>query len=503
MTLAEAITQLNGLAPKSAGQLIKHSDWNALVEAVLAIGTTADDNRTRLDQVEAHAATLREDLDAATARLDSAEEALESLSGQVAPLLDQYLVRTRCDRVRYAIGEVCVITAEVTDLNGETLEDRPWVDFVSSWGRLRSAPGFTSRAGVGDNSLSVRVNSEGIAQVQLRADHTEGMTETEEQEVEASLQTRVEVSDTSIAETILNASSPTEFTARAAFSALNLEYERPDTSAMRSYVDTYFIRIPDYQVRPIRPNPFANWRDYRATVMAMAKPDGDPTTADYSRGASSIQITFRDWINFWINDYVLDVEPAVADIMPDLEPIFTLPLAEATVQFQDVMFDQLAEKGVIGRMKSFDILKEALQQTTTPTDPNAGLLKDQLYSAVTVQGANDVNQWVYGTSAKAAADIPTATAFFTLQKQSAGLGQEIAGLSGQVEETREVSQSIAVLEGRMQAAESVGVNIDQRLNLINDSVKAINVFDDSSIQFGVNKITADIQLIRNQLGNIG
>ena len=63
-----------------------------------------------------------------------------------------------------------------------------------------------------------------------------------------------------------------------------------------------------------------------------------------------------------------------------------------------------------------------------------------------------------------------------------------------------VRQSIAVLEGRMQAAESVGVNIDQRLNLINDSVKGINVFDDSSIQFGVNKITADIELIRNQLG---
>lgn len=500
MTLAEAIAQLDVLAPRSAGQLIKNTDWNSLVAALQAIGGAAESNQTRLDTVEAAADSLRTDLDSAVTRIDSVENELAALREQVAPLLEQYLVRTRCERVRYAIGEVCVITAEVTSLTGEPVEGRPWVDFVSSWGRLRSAPGFTSRAGVGDNSLSVRVNNEGIARVQLRADHTEGLTDTEEQEVEASLQTQVEVSQASIAQTLLNAASPTEFTARAAFTALNLEYERNDSSAMRSYVDTYFVRIPEYQVRPIRPNVFTNWRDYRATVMAMAKPDGDPTTADYSRGASSIQITFRDWINFWINDYVLNVEPEVTTVLPDLTPIFTLPWAEATVQFRDLMLDQVAEKGVVGRVKSFDVLKEAIARTTTPA---AGQLKEQFHNAVAVQGSSDINQWVYGMNTRSASDIPAAKAFFTMQQQSAGLGEEIAGLSGQVAETAGISNSIAVLEGRMQAAESVGVNIDQRLNLINDSVKAINVFDDSSIQFGVNKITADLQLIRNQLGDIG
>ena len=52
----------------------------------------------------------------------------------------------------------------------------------------------------------------------------------------------------------------------------------------------------------------------------------------------------------------------------------------------------------------------------------------------------------------------------------------------------------------MQAAESVGSNIDQRLNLINDSVKSISVFDETSIESNVNQITANIQLIRSQLG---
>ncbi|WP_020408670.1 hypothetical protein [Hahella ganghwensis] len=501
MTLQQAINQVNALAPKSAGQLIKHTDWNALITSIATIGTAVSDNQTRLDLVEADAQALRNDLTAAIARLDTVEEDLDELRGQIAPLLDQYLVRTSCERIRYAMGEVCVITAEVTTLTGEPIEERPWVDFVSSWGRLRQVPGFTSRAGVGDNSVSVRVNNEGIAQVQLRADHTEGFTDTEEQEVQGSLQTLVEVSNTTIAQTLLAANSPTEFTAQAAFKALSKEYERADTNAMRSYVDTYFVRMPEYQIRPIRPNPFPSWRDYRATVMAMAKPDGDPTTADYSRGASSIQITFRDWINYWINDYVLDINPGVIDVIPDLEPIFTKPIGEATLDFEGLMAEKLIDKGVIGRMKTFDTIREAIGQLGGVTDPVMTQFKDQVTNAVAVQGANDINQWVYSVNTTAAQGIPTATAFLSMQKQSAGLGDEIHNLTGKVQETENVTQSIAVLEGRMQAAENVGVNIDQRLNLINDSVKAINVFDDSSIQFGVNKITADIELIRNQLGS--
>ncbi len=500
MTLQEAITQVTALAPKSAGQLIKHTDWNLLIESLMTIGTTVSGNQDRLDQVEADAQALRNDLDSAVARLDTVEEELDGLRNQIAPLLEQYLVRTSCERIRYAMGEVCVITAEVTSLTGEPISERPWVDFVTSWGRLRSVPGFTSRAGVGDNSLSVQVNNQGMAQVQLRSDHTEGFTETEEQEVQTSLQTLVQTSNATIAQTILNASSPTEFTAQAAFSALSLEYERNDSNAMRSYVDTYFVRMPEYQIRPIRPNPFSNWRDYRATVMAMAKPDGDPTTADYSRGASSIQITFRDWINYWINDYVFDINPGIQAILPDLTPIFNIPIPEATFQFGDLMENQLLNKGVIGRMKTFDIFKGAIDQVGGATDPVMTQFKQQVTQAVAVQGANDINQWVYSVNTNAAQDIPTAKAFLGMQQQSAGLGENINELSGKVQQTEGISQSIAVLEGRMQAAENVGVNIDQRLNLINDSVKGINVFDESSIQFGVNKITADIELIRNQIG---
>ena len=500
MTLQEAIDQMNLLAPKASGQLIKHADWNALIEAVLTIGMTTSNHDTRLDQVETDTQTLREELDAAVQRIDDVEEDFNGLREQVAPLLDQYLVRTRCDRTQYAMGEVCVITAEVTTLTGEPISERPWIDFVASWGRLRQVSGFTSRGGVGDNSLSVRVNSEGIAQVQLRADHTEGFTETEETEVQSSLQTLVEVSNASIAQTILNANSPTEFTAQAAFRALSVEYERNDSNTMRSYLDTYYVRKPEYQIRPLRPNLFSNWRDYRATVMVMAKPDGDPTTADYSRGASSIQITFRDWINYWLNDYVLDINPGVATILPDLTPIFTRPLAEASIDFSDYMATNLVNKGVIGRMKTFDIFKEAVGRVSTDNNTMATQFKEQVINAVAVQGSNDVSQWVYSVNASAAQATPAATALLSVQKQTADIDNNINSLSGRVQETENISNSISVLEGRMQAAEGVGVNIDQRLNLINDSVRSISVLDETSIQSGVNRISADIELIRTQIG---
>jgi len=501
MTLQEAIDQVTGLAPKAAGQLIKHTDWNDLVEAVVTIGGELSDSQERIGKLESTAVELRQDLNGAIDRIDTVEGEVDQVRQQIAPLLNQYLVTTRCDRTNYAMGEVCVITATVTTLTGEPVTDRPWIDFVASWGRLRRVGGFTSRAGVGDNSLSVQVNQQGIARVQLRADHTEGFTETEEQEIESSLNTRVEETGFSIAQTLLQANSPTEFTAKHAFTALSLEYERNDTSSMRNYVDTYFVRKPkfEYNPHPLLPNPLGSWRDYRSTVMAMAKPDGDPTTADYSRGSSSIQITFRDWIGFWINDFVLDISPSILEFVPKIEPIFATPLFEATEIFEGFVAENIANKGIVGRMKTYDVMKGAIDRIQVQT-PDSQILKKQATRAVAMQGANDVSQMVYSVKSEAATAIPMASAILGVQQQAAKIGSNVDSLSQRVTESEGVNQSLSVLEGRMQAAESVGSNIDQRLNLINDSVKSISVFDETSIESNVNQITANIQLIRSQLG---
>lgn len=504
MTLAEAISTLTELEPKAAGHLIKPNDWNRLVQSVQAVADELSGGLERLAQVEADAAQLRSDVNSNTARLDNTEADLASLQSSVAPLLDQYLVTTRCDRVRYAIGEVCVITAEVTQLDGSPLTDRPWIDFVASWGRLRAVSSFSSRAGVGDNSLSVRVNNEGIAQVQLRSNHSEGFTEEEENDVELGLQAVIPANGLSIAQTFLAANTPAEESSRIAFRAVSEHYERTDSIAMRSYFDTFYVRTPEYQARPIRPNIFGRWRDYRATVMAMAKPDSDPTTADYSRGASSIQITFRDWLSNWINDYVLDIDPGVSRILPDLRPIFERPIRQAVPDTEDFINDSLAGLGVIGRAKQYGVLKGVIGQLgNATTDPAVNRFRDQTFQALAAQEATDVSQLIYAPNEAAAASTPAASAFFATQRQASQVEDDVAQLSSQVEDTRQFGDSLAVLEGRMQASESIGINIDQRLNLINDSVRAINVLDESSIQSGVNRIAADTALIRTLFNNNG
>lgn len=492
MTLQEAIAELSGINNKGPGKLIKADDWNLLVDAVSLIGGELALSLERLEDVQSRTESLE-------ATVEDQQERLERLE-PLEPLLENYIVRTRCERVNYALGEVCVITATVERIDGEAFDELPWVDFISSWGRLRAASGFTSRAGVGDNSLSVQVNAQGIAQVQLRSDHTEGFSETEETEIEFGLQNLVDVSNLSIAQTILQAPTPTDSRAQAAYRSINFEYERTDTNAMQAYLDTYFVRMPEYQIKPLRPNIFTTWRDYRATVMAMAKPDGDPTTADYSRGASSIQITFRDWVSPWINDYILDLDFGIAETAPALGPIFALEPELAIPQTELFIAEGLLGKGVIGRQKQFEIYKSAFGVAgSNVTDPAMNLFKDQTIHALAMQEANDVNQWVYSANSQAAAATPAATAFFGAQKQSAAVETNVVNLSTQVQQTEDFRLTMAGFEGRMQAAESVGINIDQRLNSINDSVKAINVIDETSIQFGVNNITSNIELITEML----
>ncbi len=118
------------------------------------------------------------------------------------------------------------VIAQVTALDGSDLDlgdpnTRPWVDFVTVWGTLKAAPGFTSRGGAGDQTLSVRVDSEGIAQVLIRSARAEAFAEEEELEVEGFLATRPQAGN--------------------------------------------FTSIFNQR-----------WREYRATVMAFLKPDATP-----------------------------------------------------------------------------------------------------------------------------------------------------------------------------------------------------------------------------------
>jgi hypothetical protein len=500
MTLQEAITALATLMPKAAGQLIKPTDWNLLVDSVASIGFASQQyqisNDVRVTQLETQTTGLRTDLDGVIDQLADVRQAVASLQ----PLLDQYVVTMRSDRIRYAMGEICELTALVTDLSGNPVAEAPWVDFVCSWGRLRPKAGFESRAGVGDNSISVRTNASGVAQVLLRADHTEGFTDAEEVQISTALTAQVPAANATIAMTLLNANTPTESFSKSAYQALNVEYDRTDSIAMRSFVDTYFVRTPEWLSKPARPNILGNWRDYRATVMAFAKPDADPTTPDSTRGGSTIQITFRDWISHWIKDYVADLGGLVATYTPQIGPALNLPYQAAVTNMKDLVENNVRDKGIVGRVKHYDGIKLAIDSVVGANSQQQMLIKEQVKNAVSMQGSSDVAQMIYSVSSQQSIGLPVMQAMIGVQSQSAEVGNNVQVLSQQVAGQQKVADSVAALEGRMQRTENLGSSIGSHLTLIGENVRAINAFDQTSIQSGVNKINAEIALIRDRIG---
>ena len=63
-----------------------------------------------------------------------------------------------------------------------------------------------------------------------------------------------------------------------------------------------------------------------------------------------------------------------------------------------------------------------------------------------------------------------------------------------------LQESVNVLQGRMDSSDEVGRQINGKLTLIDDSVRAINAFDETSVQSNMRKINDEIQALRQRLG---
>jgi hypothetical protein len=355
---------VDSLGNKAAGQLIKSEDWNALVDAVDELSARVD---RRFDEVGEQLQTLGD-------RVEVLSDDLGEFRGRVEPLLAEYYRLTlETTRTSFAIGELAEVTARVTDLRGNPLDlsndaDRPWIDFVvASWGQLRPVAGFESLGGAGDRTISVRTDAEGIARVQLRSDHAEGFTDEDEAEVAVSLQTRLPTTNTSIAETILSAATPIEAKGLGAFQVLTTEYDRTDALRVRNYADAYYLENTALITGGILPPFTQSWLDYRSTLMAFVRRDSDPVTPDQSRGVSSIQVTFRDWMYPWIiTDYFVETGPLVSDFRDRLGPKIVDNLDESVFNLKAEVSDFVLDKGLLGRQRNYLVIQDALDTVTTP-----------------------------------------------------------------------------------------------------------------------------------------
>jgi hypothetical protein len=482
----------NVLAPKSPGDLIRSDDWNALVAGVNAIESAING---RLDALEADVATL-------TGRVGAVEGEVAALRDAIEPLFrETYRVTLRTTRVAFAMGEVAELTAELRNLRGEVPVpvdgERPWVDFVTTWGQLKAVPGFTSRAGVAERTISVQANAEGVARVRLAAEIVADMTDDTEQEFQAVVDRVVGAGNRRIADIILEANTPADEPVRHAYQAMTLSYDAVANTAVRNYVDTYYARNTATLAGRLAPalvnQRRERWRDSHATVMAFAKADADPRTPDHSRGVNAIQVTFRDWLGPWI---LLDYFPRFRDLVPlavdRLRPTVGIDYRGSLDRMKDVVRQRFVPLGALGKAREFEVLRHAIDVLDVPQREFLPELRQSMKSAVTLQQTVQQAQFaVLGGGFEEAAFEAFANTAAKADSQVVDVGTQVRALTWQVEEVQAqaqqqvatVQQNVRALDGRLEATLAEGGQlrqVQQQLQVVNDQVQALRMLGDPS-----------------------
>lgn len=476
---ADLVSKLGNKAP---GQLIKSADWNTLVQSVQNIEQALNTRVTSLETtVNDNFAAVNEKISDVVGRVDNADNRIAQLTEDLSALqatfnsvLGQYYrVTMETSKATFALGELAQVTAKVTDLLGNPLDltnpaNRPFIDFVSSYGRLKAVAGFDSLGGVDDRTLSVQTDATGVARVILRAEHVEGFTDEDENEIAATLTTRLS-NNATIAEVISRANTPMEANISTAFRAMTAEYDRPDGLSLRSYVDSYYINNKSRITGRITPNlndhVRTRWRDYRSTVMAFAKRDNNPLTPDQARGVSSIQVTFRDWISPWIIlDYTDDAltRPLVDDFRIVVKPHITKDFNESITLLKDEVKKSVVDKGLVGKIRTYDVMSRAFNSLAIDNPPPfLNNVTQSLQNAVNIQSTLAPTQFgAIGLSGQEVAFEVFTDAAIRANSNTAGLSQQLGGLQSNFDDlTGKINSNTDGLIKTRRDLDQLGANV--------------------------------------------
>jgi len=471
------------LGGRLPGHLIQAVDWNSVAEMLALFGTTLIDLGGRVTTLEANVATLT----TTVAALETVPERLATLEDNVGPLLQNYLVKISTSAASNVVGEVAEITISVLALDGSVVVgDPPWVDLFATWGRLRASPGFTVRANAQENALSVQVNAEGIAKVQLRADSTRGFEANDELQFSNMLQSQV--GNKSMRQIITEAATPQEEAVKGAFAQIHKGYNSNQVTQryLDSYVGQYAVQYTGNKIGMGRGPNFGSFEDHRATVLAFAKPDADPRSPDPARGVASIQIDFREWISHWVGDFfgdLVEVTPQFDNLL--LQEFTKDDIVQGAIHGLD-LFNQ--KTGMLGQTRNTLGMQFALSKVNPNGDPVREQAKSLIDGAMKVQlaaGAGGGTEIALGYAAQA-------------QASNAANKQAQVALA-QATQAQAMKAAVDVLEGRMKASEETGRTITDSLTRIGDGVNKINVVEVADLGTRLQKINADISVLAGKI----
>jgi chaperonin cofactor prefoldin len=525
MSYQDAKDSLLALGNKSAGDLIRANDWNNLViritdmgdelnGALLTlqdfVGTSADTSAAatlsgRVQTLEEQDVVLREEYD--------------NLQTQLAPLLDQFNITLQTTSVNAIMGQTAVISARVSNLSGEVPNPRPWVDFVCTWGRLSAQSGFTTRPGEDGKSISVQVNSEGIASIRVMAAASGSLNEAQSLQLGQFFQTSVGGGGGSVGEAIINSATSSDNTMQPVYQMISQQYQvQSGVNGLQQFADSFYAdSLVNGGYHWGTGFVSGSWQDHRTTVLAFVKADSDPTTPDQSRGVSSIQLNFRDWVSPWIIDYFDIPSPEIDDFVPQFIPrIIPDDLRGSLIGFNDEVLGLIQNDGLIGRHRGYKLADTVIGQVgaelVNPV-PFMSELRQTSQQAIAAQQTMDVLQVAmpeFANNSSGGASV--LQAMIGQASQSAGVRDGVANVRAQItdvenvvgvvnEQVSSVSSNVTSLNTRLAQTESRGQSIQTSLLDISSRVDEIPTLDESGVRTRLQEISAVLGVIRTGVDN--
>ncbi|ENO75377.1 hypothetical protein B447_19974 [Thauera sp. 27] len=491
MTLEQAKAIVDGLGGKAAGHLIRAEDWNALVSVLGAYGAQIEALDTGLQGVQADVAALATEVQAAIAELaarvvplEGLDEVVARIDAETAPLRENYLLRVSTTNEHYLVGQVAELVFTATALDGGPLpEPRPWLDIVTTWGRLRAVPGFIVRENAEENALAVQFNNAGQVRVQLRSHFTKGITASTEAAFAGVLQAQAGNSGKTVMRVLQEAASPQDPEAQMAFRSISTMYE--GNRSVRGFADAYIDQYTGGRIiGGISLNP-GEWRHYRATVMAFAKPDAVATSPDPTRGVATIQVNFREWIPNWSFGHIDWVDPVLPDWSRLLDVHIRVPdLVHRMVSELD---KRATDAGVLGRIRDMKALEKAANVINPGNDTLMQHGKAMMQGALQMQFATGF------------ADTGVAAGY----ARQAGVTQQVSQTAKAAQDTAldaaTAKQAVTVLENRVKAAEQTGKEISAGLRSLGDGINKIDVVQVADLGSRLNAINASLSGLASRI----
>jgi hypothetical protein len=290
---------------------------------------------------------------------------------------------------------------------------------------------------------------------------------------------------------------------KQAYRTLSAEYDRSDAISVRSYVDTYYLKYASQITDARTSSTFRHrWRDYRTTVMAFAKADSDPRTPDHSRGVSTIQVTFRDWIGPWIIlDYTIETGPLIQDFRDRLLPKITNDLTESLRNFKEEVLDFTRNKGLVGRQREYQVMRTALDQVNVAQPPPfMNVLTKATQDAISIQQTIETAQAasIGAPSQEVAFEVFTDAALrgdvnvVGVQSGVSALQQEVLQIQQKFvqidEQVSSLNTDVQVLDERTTNIQTQGRTLSTDIATVRDQVRAFERINISEIQDGIGKV---------------